>query len=237
MTGGFELRGKHVLVIGLARTGIATARFCAEHGATVTATDTHSESELGAEALSLRDEGGTLELGTHPETALPHQDLVIPSPGVPPDAPLLPSARQKNITVWSEIELADRFLHGQLIGITGSNGKTTTTSLVHHILRHAEFSSALAGNIGTPLIATVRQSNKSTITVAELSSFQLELIETFRPNISVLLNLTPDHLDRHHTLEEYGRAKARIFENQTEADSAGLNADDPAPTSLAPTKH
>src|ERR1700721_3490122 len=125
MTGGFELRGKHLLVIGLARTGIARARFCAAHGATVTATDTHSESELGAEALSLREEGVTLELGTHPETALPHQDLVIPSPGVPADAPLLRSARQKNITVWSEIELADRFLAAPLIARTGPNGKPT----------------------------------------------------------------------------------------------------------------
>jgi len=211
MTGGFELRGKHVLVIGLARTGIATARFCAEHGATVTATDTHSESELGAEALSLREEGVTLELGAHPDTALPHQDLVIPSPGVPADAPLLRSAREKNITVWSEIELADRFLDGRLIGITGSNGKTTTTSLVHHILRVAGFSSMVAGNIGTPLISRVALSSEDTITVAELSSFQLELIETFHADIAVLLNLTPDHLDRHKTMEAYAAAKSRLF--------------------------
>jgi UDP-N-acetylmuramoylalanine--D-glutamate ligase len=236
MTGGFELRGKHVLVIGLARTGIATARFCAEHGATVTATDTHSESELGAEALALREEGVTLELGTHPETALPHQDLVIPSPGVPADAPLLRSAREKNITVWSEIELADRFLDGRLIGITGSNGKTTTTSLVHHILRVAGFSSTVAGNIGTPLISRVALSSADTITVAELSSFQLELIETFHADIAVLLNLTPDHLDRHKTMEAYAAAKRRLFENQTKSDFAVLNADDPAATRLAPKR-
>jgi UDP-N-acetylmuramoylalanine--D-glutamate ligase len=236
MTGGFELRGKHVLVIGLARTGIATARFCAEHGATVTATDTHSESELGAEALSLREEGVTLELGAHPETALPHQDLVIPSPGVPADAPLLRSARAKNITVWSEIELADRFLDGRLIGITGSNGKTTTTSLVHHILRVAGFSSMVAGNIGTPLISRVALSSADTITVAELSSFQLELIETFHADIAVLLNLTPDHLDRHKTMEAYAAAKSRLFENQNKSDFAVLNADDPAATRLAPKR-
>jgi UDP-N-acetylmuramoylalanine--D-glutamate ligase len=236
MTGGFELRGKHVLVIGLARTGIATARFCAEHGATVTATDTHSESELGAEALSLREEGVTLELGTHPETALPHQDLVIPSPGVPADAPLLRSARQKNITVWSEIELADRFLDGRLIGITGSNGKTTTTSLVHHILRVAGFSSMVAGNIGTPLISRVALSSADTITVAELSSFQLELIETFHADIAVLLNLTPDHLDRHKTMEAYAAAKARLFENQNKSDFEVLKADDHAATRLAPKR-
>src|SRR5256885_7788845 len=129
-----------------------------------------------------------------------------------------------------------RFLKGRLIGITGSNGKTTTTSLIDHILKNAGFSTILAGNIGTPLIARVEQTSNDSITVVELSSFQLELIETFRPNISVFLNLTPDHLDRHHTLEAYGRAKARIFENQTEADSAVLNADDPATTPLAPAK-
>jgi UDP-N-acetylmuramoylalanine--D-glutamate ligase len=236
MTGGFELRGKRVLVIGLARTGIATARFCAEHGATVTAIDTHAESELGSEVHSLREEGVKLLLGGHPETILLNQDLVVPSPGVPADAPLLKSARAKGITIWSEIELADRFLDGRLIGITGSNGKTTTTSLAHHILRVAGFSTMVAGNIGTPLISRVTLSSEDTITVAELSSFQLELIETFHPDIAVLLNLTPDHLDRHKTLDAYATAKARLFENQTESDFAVLNADDPASLRLAPKR-
>ena len=236
MTGGFELRGKHVLVIGLARTGIATARFCAEHGATVTASDSHAESELGAEVLSLREEGVKLELGGSSESSLLKQDLVIPSPGVPADAPLLQSARAKGITIWSEIELADRFLDGRLIAITGSNGKTTTTSLVHHILRTAGFSAMVAGNIGTPLISRVALTSEDTITVAELSSFQLELIETFHPDIAVLLNLTPDHLDRHKTMEAYTAAKARIFEKQTESDFAVLNADDPATAALAPKR-
>ncbi len=236
MTGGFELRGKHVLVIGLARTGIATARFCAEHGATVTASDAHAESELGADVLSLREEGIKLELGGSPESSLLKQDLVIPSPGVPADAPLLQSARAKGITIWSEIELADRFLEGRLIAITGSNGKTTTTSLVHHILRTAGFSTMVAGNIGTPLISRVALSSADTITVAELSSFQLELVETFHPDIAVLLNLTPDHLDRHKTMEAYTAAKARIFEKQTESDFAVLNADDPAAVALAPKR-
>jgi len=155
---------------------------------------------------------------------------------VPADAPLLQSARSKGLTIWSEIELASRFLKGRLIGITGSNGKTTTTSLIEHILKNAGFSTILAGNIGTPLISYVEKTSDKTITVAELSSFQLELIEKLRPNISVFLNLTPDHLDRHHTLESYGAAKARIFENQTEADSAVLNADDPGATPYAPAK-
>jgi UDP-N-acetylmuramoylalanine--D-glutamate ligase len=236
VTGGFELRGKHVLVIGLARTGIATARFCAEHGATVTASDAHAENELGAEVLSLREEGVKLELGGSPESSLLKQDLVIPSPGVPADAPLLQSARAKGITIWSEIELADRFLDGRLIAITGSNGKTTTTSLVHHILRVAGFSTIVAGNIGTPLISRVALTSADTITVAELSSFQLELIETFHPDIAVLLNLTPDHLDRHKTMEVYTAAKARIFEKQTQSDFAVLNADDPGVVALTPKR-
>ena len=226
MTGGFELRGKKVLVVGLARTGIATARFCLEHGATVTAIDSRGESELGAEVQQLRAEGVILQFGAESDASLLKQDLVIPSPGVPADAPLLKAAQEKHLTVWSEIELADRFLEGRLVGITGSNGKTTTTSLVHHILQTAGFSTLVAGNIGTPMISRVALTSADTITVAELSSFQLELIETFHPDIAVLLNLTPDHLDRHKTMEAYAAAKARIFEKQTESDFAVLNADD-----------
>ena len=230
----FELRGKRVLVVGLARTGVATALFCAARGAHVTATDARTESEIGNTLASLRAASVRLELGGHRENIFLEQDLIVPSPGVPADAPVLQAARAKRVTIWSEIELAGRFSNGRLIGITGSNGKTTTSSLIEHILRNAGLTTILAGNIGTPLIARVEETTDNTITVVELSSFQLELIETFRPNISVFLNLTPDHLDRHHTLEAYGRAKARIFENQTEADSAVLNADDPATTPLAP---
>jgi UDP-N-acetylmuramoylalanine--D-glutamate ligase len=236
MANAFELRGKRVLVVGLARTGVATSLFCAARGAKVTATDARTENALGEVLAGLRAAGVHLELGGHREETILEQDLVIPSPGVPADAPLLKAARAKGITIWSEIELADRFLNGRLIGITGSNGKTTTTSLIEHILRSAGISTILAGNIGTPLISRVEETNDASVTVVELSSFQLELIDTFRPNISVFLNLTPDHLDRHHTLEAYGAAKARIFENQTETDSAVLNADDPATTKYAPAK-
>jgi UDP-N-acetylmuramoylalanine--D-glutamate ligase len=236
MPNPMELRSKGVLVVGLARTGVATALFCAARGAVVTATDTRGEAEIGADAGKLRAAGVALSLGGHDHALLREQNLLIPSPGVPADAPLLQAARGMNLTIWSEIELASRFLRGRLIGITGSNGKTTTTSLVEHILRQAGFSTILAGNIGTPLIARVEASNDETISVAELSSFQLELIDQFRPDIGLFLNLTPDHLDRHHTLEAYGAAKARIFENQTPQDSAVLNADDPGATPYAPSK-
>jgi UDP-N-acetylmuramoylalanine--D-glutamate ligase len=231
-----NLKGMRVLVIGLARTGIAASLFCIERGATVTATDSRTASELGDSLTKLRSAGIRLELSGHPEEILHGQQLIIPSPGVPANVPLLLRARALKIPVWSEIELAYRFLNGKLIGITGSNGKTTTTTLVDHILRHAGFPTKLAGNIGTPLIAQVGDTTDSTITVAELSSFQLELIETFRPDISVLLNLTPDHLDRHKTLAAYAAAKARIFANQTKDDFAVLNADDSASAAFAPSR-
>jgi len=236
MPGPVELKNKRVLVIGVARTGMATALFCVARGAIVTATDSRSESEIGDSAAKLRDAGVRLELGGHDKNIFLQQDLIIPSPGVPADSPLLKAAQANGVTIWSEIELAYRFRKGKLIGITGSNGKTTTTSLVEHILRSASLPTILAGNIGTPLISCVDRMTHDTVTVVELSSFQLELIEEFRTDISVFLNLTPDHLDRHHTLELYGKAKARIFENQREEDFAILNADDPATTPLAPTR-
>jgi UDP-N-acetylmuramoylalanine--D-glutamate ligase len=177
-----------------------------------------------------------LELGGHTEKTFLAQDLIIPSPGVPADDSFLLQARSKGITVWSEIELAYRFLEGKLIGITGSNGKTTTTTLVHHILKAGAMNAYLAGNVGTPLISEVEKMDEGSVAVAELSSFQLELIDRFRPNIGALLNLTPDHLDRHKTMEAYGAAKAKIFENQTELDAAILNADDAASAKYAPKK-
>jgi len=224
-----------VLVVGLARTGVATSLFCAARGARVTATDSRAESEIGEVIAKLKDAGVALELGCHREETFLDQDLIIPSPGVPADAAHLRAARAKGATIWSEIELAYRFMKGRLIGITGSNGKTTTTSLIEHILETAGMQTILAGNIGTPLIGCVDAMKDDTCTVIELSSFQLELIDTFRPNIGVFLNLTPDHLDRHHTFEAYGAAKARLFENQTGEDAAILNADDVATTPYAPS--
>ncbi len=231
-----ELAGKQVLVVGLARTGIATALFCAARGAHVTASEERPAEQVEVAAAKLRAAGVALELGGHrPETFL-EQDLIIPSPGVPSTLPHLAAARASGVRVWSEIELAWRFLRGRLVAVTGSNGKTTTTSLIGHILEGAGIPTLVGGNIGTPLISRVDTSSDSTVTVAEVSSFQLELIEAFRPEIAVLLNVTPDHLDRHASFHAYVQAKGRLFENQDEQDVAVLNADDPQVTPLAPSR-
>jgi UDP-N-acetylmuramoylalanine--D-glutamate ligase len=229
-----ELAGKRVLVVGLARTGIATALFCAERGARVTATEARPEVEIAEAAAKLHAAGIVLELGGHRPETFVEQDLIVPSPGVPPTMPALAAARAVGVPVWSEIELAWRFLRGRLICITGSNGKTTTTSLIGHILETAGLPVQIAGNIGTPLISRVDISSEASFTVVEASSFQLESISAFRPNIAVLLNVTPDHLDRHGSVEAYGRAKARLFENQTEEDAAVINADDAVAPQYAP---
>jgi len=233
---GIELEGKRVLVVGLARTGVATALFCAARGARVTATEARGAAVLGEAAQQLRDAGCILEFGGHSSDVFLAQDLIVPSPGVPASLPGLVAACTARIPVWSEIELAWRFLRGRFVAITGSNGKTTTTSLVGHILQGAALPVIVAGNIGTPLIARVEESTEATIIVAEVSSFQLELIDTMRPDVAVLLNLTPDHIDRHGSMEAYSRAKARIFENQTDRDAAVLNADDGQVTQYAPAK-
>jgi len=231
-----ELKNKRVLVVGLARTGVATALFCAARGAHVTATESRTEAQIGEPVAKLRAAGVKLELGGHQDKTFIEQDLIVPSPGVPADFSQLVAARKAGVKIWSEIELSYQFLNGSLVGITGSNGKTTTTALIEHILRGAGLPTQLAGNIGTPLISMVDQTKRNTVTVVELSSFQLELIDTFRPNVGLFLNLTPDHLDRHHTLKAYGDAKARIFENQTAEDAAILNADDVGAAAYAPPK-
>ncbi|MFZ0582712.1 MAG: UDP-N-acetylmuramoyl-L-alanine--D-glutamate ligase [Candidatus Acidiferrales bacterium] len=223
-------------MVGLARTGLVTALFSAGYGATVTATDERPETEIADTAEKLRAAGVKLELGGHVDASFLEKDLIVVSPGVPANLPPLEAARKKNIPVWSEIELAWRFLRGKLVAITGSNGKTTTTALVAHILQTANIPTLVGGNIGTPLLALVERSTDPAVTVAEVSSFQLQTIESFRPEIGVLLNLTPDHLDRHGTFEEYARAKMRMFENQLERDVAVLNADDPEVTKRMPAK-
>jgi UDP-N-acetylmuramoylalanine--D-glutamate ligase len=233
---GIDLAGKRVLVVGLARTGVVTSLFAAGYGAIVTATDAKPESELAETAARLRAAGVKLELGGHTPATFFEQDLIVLSPGVPANLPPLVLARVKGIPVWSEIELAWRFLRGKLVAVSGSNGKTTTTALVAHILKTAKIETLVGGNIGTPLLSLVESSTDSSVTVAEISSFQLETIEAFRPEIGVLLNLTPDHLDRHASFEEYAAAKMRLFENQLERDAAVLNADDPEVTRRMPSR-
>jgi UDP-N-acetylmuramoylalanine--D-glutamate ligase len=233
---GIDLAGKQVLVVGLARTGIATALFCAARGARVTVTEERPESQVAEAVTKLRAAGVALELGGHKAQTFVETDLIVPSPGVPMTMPALAAAHAIGIPVWSEIELAWRFLRGHLICVTGSNGKTTTTSLIGHILETARLPVQVAGNIGTPLISRVDVSNDKGFTVVEASSFQLEAISAFRPDVAVLLNITPDHLDRHGSFESYARAKARIFENQTEKDFAVVNADDAVAPQYAPAR-
>lgn len=224
-----------MLIVGLARTGEAASLFCAARGAHVTAIDQKRETELVETAAKLRGANVTLVLGGMELPDLSAHDLVIVSPGVPANAPLLEKARRLRIPVWSEIELAWRFLRGKLIAITGSNGKTTTIALVAHILKTAGIQTLVGGNIGVPLISLVDSSTDATVTVAEVSSFQLETVDAFRPEIGVLLNLTPDHLDRHGSFDDYASAKTRLFDNQQSRDAAILNADDPEVTRRMPS--
>ncbi len=228
-----ELNNKRVLVVGLGKSGVASALFLKAHGARVTVSDTKSGDELRNEIPALLDHGITVETGGHGERTFRGQDLIVVSPGVPVDAPPLIQARTLGIAVIGEIELAARFLPGPIIAITGSNGKTTTTTLIGEILEKVGVSSLVGGNIGTPAISFAGRAKADTVIVLEVSSFQLETIETFRPKVAVVLNVTSDHLDRHRTFEAYAAAKARIFENQNTGDFAVLNADDPACVAMA----
>ncbi len=212
---------------------MASALFLKARGARVTVSDTKSQDELRGEIPKLLDQGITLETGGHGERTFRGQDLIVVSPGVPVDAPQLAQARERGIPVIGEIELAARFLKGRIVAITGSNGKTTTTALTGEVIAMGGRESLVGGNIGTAAISLVDQSTDGSYVVLEVSSFQLETIETFRPFIAVVLNITPDHLDRHSTFEAYVDAKARIFENQTGEDFAVLNADDPTCVGLA----
>lgn len=228
-----ELNGKRVLVVGLGKSGVASALFLKAHGARVTVSDTKSGDELRNEIPVLLDHGITVESGGHGERTFRGQDLIVVSPGVPVDAPLLAQARALGETVIGEIELAAQFLPGPIVAITGSNGKTTTTTLAGEIMTAAGFPALVGGNIGTPAISLAESAKPETVIVLEVSSFQLETIQTFRPKVAVVLNVTPDHLDRHRTFEAYADAKARIFENQQGADFAVLNADDPTCVAMA----
>jgi UDP-N-acetylmuramoylalanine--D-glutamate ligase len=233
-----ELSGKRVLVVGLGKSGVASALFLKSRGARVTVSDSKPEAELRNEILLLLEHGITVETGGHGERTFGGQDLIVVSPGVPVDAPLLVQARSMGEssvtgTIIGEIELAARFLPGKIVAITGANGKTTTTSLAGEIIAAGNFSTLVGGNIGTPAISFVDEAGPSTWIVLEVSSFQLETIVEFRPRIAVILNITPDHLDRHKTFDNYVNAKARVFENQRADDFTVLNADDTTTAGLA----
>jgi UDP-N-acetylmuramoylalanine--D-glutamate ligase len=222
-----DVKDKRVLVVGLGKSGVASALFLKQRGARVTVSDTKSPDQLREEIPMLLDHGIAVETGGHGERTFREQDLIVVSPGVPVDAAPLLQARAAGEPVIGEIELAAQNLPGDIVAITGSNGKTTTTTLVGEILAAGGLPVSVGGNIGTPAISLVERATRQTIVVLEVSSFQLETIQTFRPKVAVVLNITPDHLDRHRTFQTYVDAKARIFENQQSSDFAVLNEDDP----------
>jgi len=228
-----DLQGKRALVVGLGKSGVASALFLKSRGARVTVSDSKPEAELRNEILLLLDHGITVETGGHGDRTFRGQDLIVVSPGVPFDAPQLEQARALGETVIGEVELAAQFLPGSIVAITGANGKTTTTTLAGEIISAGNFPTLVGGNIGTPAISFADQARPDTWAVLEVSSFQLETIVSFRPRVAVILNITPDHLDRHKTFANYVNAKARIFENQRPDDFAVLNADDPTTAGLA----
>ncbi len=221
-----DLKGKRVLVVGLGKSGVASALFLKTRGARVSVSDSKSEDQLRAEIPTLLDAGITVETGGHGERTFRNQDLIVVSPGVPVDVPQLAQSRAMGIPVIGEIELAARFLPATLIAITGSNGKTTTTALCGEILAKAGKSVVVGGNIGTPAVTLVAGAKPESWAVLEVSSFQLETVDTFRPRIAVILNVTPDHLDRHHTFQAYAETKGRIFSKQQAADFSVIHADD-----------
>ncbi|MEP7305329.1 MAG: UDP-N-acetylmuramoyl-L-alanine--D-glutamate ligase [Acidobacteriota bacterium] len=217
-------------VVGAAASGLSAAALLARRGAEVTLSDVRPQVPS---AEPLRALNVALELGGHKTDTFTSADLVVLSPGVPPEQPAVQAARARGIPIVGEIELASRWLEGRVIAITGTKGKSTTTALTGQMLQSAGFHVTVGGNIGQPLSSQVDGSTPETLHVVETSSFQLEQIDTFRPWIAVMLNFSPDHLDRHAGVEAYGRAKARIFENQRDVDWAVVNADDAASIELA----
>jgi UDP-N-acetylmuramoylalanine--D-glutamate ligase len=230
-----DLRGKRVLVVGLARSGHAAALSLRRHGAVVTVTDIRPPHTFQAMLPELMAQKIGLELGSQREEIFLRNDLVVISPGVPWDLPQLRVARERGIPVIPEVEAASWFLEGIILGVTGSNGKTTTASLLGKILEASGFPTFVGGNIGVPLSSAVDQFSAGSYLVTELSSFQLEAIQDFRPHVAVFLNLSPNHLDRHPSMEAYAQAKRQIFRNQQADDYAILNLDDPAVAALAPS--
>jgi UDP-N-acetylmuramoylalanine--D-glutamate ligase len=220
-----RVSGLRFVVVGAGRSGLALTRFLLDRGGEVVLTDNRSEG-LDPEVREMGRRGARLDLGGHDEAAFTRADRVLVSPGVPLTLPALESARRAGVTVWGEIEFASRFLKGRIIGITGTNGKSTTTTLTGLLLSGGGLDAVACGNLGTPLIEMAPADAPSRHYVVELSSFQLEAIETFRPHVAALLNVAPDHQDRYASHADYREAKGRIFENQRPEDRALLNRDD-----------
>jgi UDP-N-acetylmuramoylalanine--D-glutamate ligase len=221
---GFSVRKRRVVVVGAARSGVAAAELLAKRGALVTLTEVRDSVDA---ADRLRAAGVQLELGGHRRETLAAADLVVVSPGVPVEQPVFDLARERGVEVIGELELASRWIRGRVLAITGTKGKSTTTTLLGRMLTAAGRTVLVGGNIGVPLSAQVEASTAETLHVVETSSFQLETTATFRPWIAVWLNFSDDHLDRHPSVEAYAAAKARIFANQTSEDWAVINADEP----------
>lgn len=221
-----DLAGRRILVIGAAKTGVAAANFLLGRGAAVTVTDRRDAASLEAHLAGLHPRVG-LELGGHRQETFLSQDLIVPSPGVPMDDPFLATARGVGVPILSEIELAYRFLPVPLIAVTGTNGKSTTVTALGKVFEEAGIPVCVGGNLGNPLIGEVDRLKRAQMVIAEISSFQLEWIESFRPRIAAILNISEDHLDRYRSFEEYLRVKERIFENQEPDDHLVLNGDDP----------
>jgi UDP-N-acetylmuramoylalanine--D-glutamate ligase len=232
-----DLKNKRVLVVGLGKSGVSAALYLRKLGARVTVSDTRPSEALSKEIPALLDAGVMVETGGHGVLTFRRQDLIVISPGVPLSTPDVQRSISAGVPLIGELELAAQGLRGNVIAITGSNGKTTTTSLVGHILEQAGLDTKVGGNIGLPVVELVGESTDETWSVLEVSSFQLETIDTFRPHIAAVLNITPDHLDRHGTFENYAAAKTRITENQTADDFLVLNAEDkPSQMVAAKTK-
>jgi UDP-N-acetylmuramoylalanine--D-glutamate ligase len=222
-----ELKGKKVLVVGLGKSGLAAALFLRRRGTQVTVSDMRSAAALAKEIPALLEHGISVESGGHGLLTFRRQDLIVVSPGVPMDTPELVQVKAFGLPVIGELELAAQFLKGSILAITGSNGKTTTTALTGEILLAAGIDTQVGGNIGVPVVDLIEKSSDASWSVLEVSSFQLESTELFHPRIAVILNITPDHLDRHGSFENYALAKERIFSAQTAADMLILNADNP----------
>lgn len=228
-----DFKDKKVLVSGVAKSGISATYLLKKLGANVTIQDAKTEDKLGDVVTELKNNGITLFLGANPDDIIEDMDILVMSPGVPTDLPFVNKARENNIPVIGEIELAYMFCKSPIIGITGTNGKTTTTTLVGDICKAYYNNTFVVGNIGNPFADITLDTTNDGAVVAELSSFQLETIKEFTPKVSAVLNITPDHLNRHHTLENYIAAKERVFENQTADDYCILNYNDETTKAMA----